>query len=94
MLISLDTVNVFRNNEVSNISTKQQVLGVRISGASISSFVICYLGWYLKILKSIAKGIDKFSCYLSLYLQFLIDLFLVLKNLKWYLVLTLSTLFA
>lgn len=82
MLISLESVNVFRNNEVSNISTKQQELGDRISGVSISSFVINYVGWYLKILKRSTKGIDKFSCYLSLYLQFLIDLFLVLKNLQ------------
>lgn len=66
------------------------VLGYRVP----VFLVIYYLGWYLKILKTIAKGIDKFSCYLSLYLQFLIDLILVLKNLQWYLVLTLSTLFA
>lgn len=92
MLISLETINVFRNNEASNISTKQQVLGVRISGASISCNLLSWL--VFKILKTIAKGIDKFSCYLSLYLQFLIDLILVLKNLQWYLVLTLSTLFA
>lgn len=63
------------------------VLGYRVP----VFLVIYYLGWYLKILKTIAKGIDKFSCYLSLYLQFLIDLILVLKNLQWYLVLTLST---